>query len=409
MIRARLHFAFLNAGHLIDHMFMLVFATVAALALAREWGMEYAQLIPYATPGFIAFGLFSIPAGWLADKWSRQGMMTVFFIGIGIATALTGLAQTPVQIAAGLFAIGVFAAIYHPVGLALVIEGRQRTGMALALNGVFGNFGTAGAALLAGLLIDASGWRSAFFWPGALSVAVGLAYWATIVRTGPQDTTADETASADGAAAHADLGRKVLLRVFAVIFVSTAIGGVIYQSTTFAMPKVFDERLAGLAASASEVGLYVFGVFTIAAAGQLAVGYLIDRVSIRTVFAVIAALQAVFAVVLYQLSGMAALIACTVLMMAVFGQIPINDVLVGRLAHSQWRSRVYALRYIVTFTAMALAVPLIAWIHAVWDFATLFLVLAGAAVVTLSAVLALPRVRAITGGAAQAADCRAAD
>ena len=55
-MRDKLHYLFLNVGHFLDHLFMLVFATVAALALGREWGMSYGELIPYATPGFIAFG-----------------------------------------------------------------------------------------------------------------------------------------------------------------------------------------------------------------------------------------------------------------------------------------------------------------------------------------------------------------
>ena len=120
MNKDRLYFLLLNIGHFLDHLFMLVFATVAALALYREWGVTYAELLAYATPGFFAFGLFSLPAGWLADKWSRDGMMAVFFIGIGTASVVTSFASTPLQIGIGLFVMGVFAAIYHPVGLAIV-------------------------------------------------------------------------------------------------------------------------------------------------------------------------------------------------------------------------------------------------------------------------------------------------
>ena len=141
MKHRQLEFLFLNVGHFFDHLIILIFSAVAALALAREWGMGYAQLIPYATPGFVAFGLFAVPAGWLADKWSREGMMLVFFIGIGTAAVLTALADTPLQIGLGLFIIGMFGAIYHPVGLAMVVEGRVKTGMPLAVNGVFGNLG----------------------------------------------------------------------------------------------------------------------------------------------------------------------------------------------------------------------------------------------------------------------------
>ncbi len=109
--RDRLSFLFLNVGHFLDHLFTLVFATVAALALTREWGMSYSELVPYATPGFIAFGLFSLPAGRIADRWSRHGMMVVFFIGIGLAAIATGFAQTPLQIGVLLFVVGVLAPV----------------------------------------------------------------------------------------------------------------------------------------------------------------------------------------------------------------------------------------------------------------------------------------------------------
>ena len=110
--------------------------------------MTYAELIPYATPGFIMYAVCSIPAGWIADKWSREGMMAIFFIGIGAASMLTAIAQSPLQIGFGLFAIGCFAAIYHPVGLAMVVHGRIKTGVPLAVNGIFGNMGVASAALI---------------------------------------------------------------------------------------------------------------------------------------------------------------------------------------------------------------------------------------------------------------------
>lgn len=406
MTRDRLNFLFLNIGHFLDHLFVLIFATVAALRLTTEWGMSYAELIPYATPGFIAFGVCAIPAGWLADKWSREGMMTIFFIGIGACSILTSFAETPLQIGAGLFAIGVFAAIYHPVGLAMVVHGREKTGVPLAINGVFGNMGVASAALLTGYMIDAFDWRAAFVLPGVLSAATGIAY-AAFVFNG-RDIRAAEAASgaaAKKAAAGAlALDRSTLIRVFAVVFFSTAIGGLIFQSTTFALPKVFDERLAELAGSATAVGSYAFLVFAAAAFAQLIVGFMVDRYSVRTVFAVVAGLQAVFFAIMVQLTGLAALLVSLGFMLVVFGQIPINDVLVGRMTRSEWRSRVYALRYIVTFSVAATAVPMIAGIHAGWGFSALFIVMAVAASLIFVAVLTLPSTRAVTGQQAAAAE-----
>ena len=351
MRRNQIRFLFLNAGHFLDHLFMLVFATVAALRLNIEWGLSYAELVPYATPGFIAFGVCAILAGWLADRWSRQGMIVVFFIGIGLSSILTGLAQNPLQIAVGLTLIGIFAAIYHPVGLAMVVQDRDKTGMPLAINGVFGNLGVASAALLTGFLIDSAGWRSAFYLPGLVSILLGIAYWVFILR---------DSSSASGAGGNAGgvksqpvpVPRATLLRVFAVIFFTTAIGGLIFQSTTFALPRIFAERLGDFAVSATQVGWYAFLVFALAAMAQLLIGYLVDNHSLRLVFATVALLQALFFYLMTHLQGVAALLLAIAFMFVVFGQIPINDVLVGRMARSEWRSRAYALRYVVTFSVM---------------------------------------------------------
>ena len=399
MSRQRIHFVFLNLGHFLDHLFLLVFATVAALALAGEWGMGYGELIPYATPGFVAFGVCSMGAGWLADKWSREGMMTIFFIGIGLSSMATAMCQTPVQLAGGLFAIGVFAAIYHPVGLAMIVEGRERTGVPIAVNGIFGNLGVAGAALITGFLIDLCGWRWAFVVPGIVSIAAGIAYGA-FVRSAGGTGRVPEGRGGTTAAASFRLDRRTMVRVFAIILLSTTAGGLVFQSTTFALPKILDERLAGIADSAAAVGGFAFMVFAVAAFAQLAVGYLIDRFSLRLVFACVAGSQAVFFLVLQNLSGVAVLAASIGLMLFVFGQIPINDVLIGRITTSQWRSRAYGVRYVVTFTVMASALPLIGWIHTVWGFATLFVVLAAAAGLIFAGVLMLPRIAGITAATA---------
>ena len=389
MQRNQIQFGFLNIGHFLDHFFVLIFATAAALQLSNEWGMSYAQLIPYATPGFVAFGLFSIPAGWLADKWSREAMMAIFFIGIGISSILSSLASSPIEIAIGLTLIGVFAAIYHPVGLAMVVQGRDKMGLPLAVNGIFGNMGVASAALLTGYMIDTTGWRSAFLIPGVVTVALGVAY--AIFEYSGRRHRQQQAATAKSTRPPVELPRNLLIRVFTIIFVTTALGGLIFQSTTFALPKVFDERLADLASSASMVGWYSFLVFTIAAFAQLVAGHLVDHHSVRGVFAWVSFLQVIFFAAMIQMTGVPALAIATAFMLVVFGSIPVKDALVGRMARSEWRSRAYATSYIINFTVSAMAVPLIAWIHSGWGFDTLFAVLAIIALLITAGALLLPR------------------
>lgn len=386
MARARLNFLFLNVGHFLDHLFVLIFAT-AALHLIIDWEMSYAELIPYATPGFVAFGICAIPAGWLADKWSREGMMAVFFIGIGCCSILTSTADTPLHIAVCLTLIGMFASIYHPVGLAMVVQGRTKTGIPLAINGIFGNMGVATAALLTGILADTSGWRSAFILPGVFSILVGCLYLRFIQSHHNDDAN---TADSEGRIEQVPVSRHTLLRVFSIVLLTTAIGGFVFQSTTFGLPKIFDERLANLAGTTTLVGWYVFIVFSLAALAQLVVGYLVDKHETRTVFAWVALLQSALFFAMIELQGTVALVVAIAFMLVVFGQIPINDVLIGRISKSEWRSRAYALRYIVTFSVMASALPIISWIHGTWGFDVLFSALSGAALVIVAGALCLP-------------------
>jgi MFS family permease len=388
-MRERIHFLLLNVGHFMDHLFTLIFATVAALALHREWGLGYADLLKYATPGFFAFGVFALPAGWLADKWSRDGMMSVFFVGIGIASICTGFARTPFEIALGLFILGMFAAIYHPVGLAIVVEKWKNTGMRIAVNGVWGNLGVASAALITGYFIDHGGWRTAFLVPGVVSILIGVGYtalrWSEITRPRPRSVAATATQKLP-----TDV-KAMLLRVSMIVFLTTAVSSIVFQSTTFALPKVFDERLGGVAITATALGQLAFLVFALASIGQLIVGHFLDRLGPRAVFMTAAALQVIFFMMMPGLVDWPALLCALGFMLAAFGQIPINDYMIGRLADGQWRARIYGVRYVVSFTVLAAALPLIAFIYENWGFDALFRVLALSAAIILAAVSLLPQ------------------
>lgn len=402
--RERLSFFYLNVGHFLDHLFTLVYATVAALALHKEWGLSYAELLTYATPGFIAFGLFSLPAGRLADRWSRHGMMVVFFLGIGLASIATGFAQSPLQIGVLLFIVGVLAAIYHPVGLAMVVDSAKAsgTGMAIGINGVWGNLGVGSAALITGWFIDHGGWRAAFIVPGVISVLIGIAYWwherdaIAAARSKPKAAGATGSATA-GLSPDA---KAALFRLTAIVFFTTAVSSLVFQSTTFALPKVFDERLQGIAGSATNVGWLAFIVFAIASVAQLIVGSLLDTYGPRLVFMAVSAIQVVFFGIMPGFTDWWALAIALGFMLGAFGQIPINDYMIGRMAKSELRATIYGLRYIVSFTVLAAALPLIAYIHANHGFDMLFRVLAIAAAVIFAAVTLLPR-QIPEGGAAQ--------
>ena len=359
---------FLNLGHLLDHLAMLVFPT-AVVAIGREWGRPYSELLPLALGSFIAFGAFAIPAGWLADHWSRYKVLVLFFLGIGVSLFLTGFAQEPWQIAAGLTVTGAFAAIYHPVGIAMLVASPEKMGRALGWNGLWGNLGLAFAALLTGALVDSFGWRAAFFVPGVLCVFAGIAFLVLVRDPGKVKK------SSKSLGLHVDA--RMMTRIFSIMLIATACGGIIFNSTTIAMPKVFDERLSALTQTNFGIGALVAAVYTMAAFAQVVMGALIDRTELRRLMIGVGLVQIPMLWMAANLEGWAMLAAALLMMLAIFGQIPLNDAIVGRYVADEYRARVLGVRYVVSLGVAAVAVPMIAALHkTAGGFSNVFLVLA---------------------------------
>ncbi len=368
---------FLNLGHLLDHLAMLIFPT-AVLALGAEWNRPYSELLPLALGGFIAFGAFAIPAGWLADHWSRYRVLAIFFFGIGVSLFITGFSREPWHIAAGLTLVGAFAAIYHPVGIAMLVAAPQKMGSVLGWNGLWGNLGLAFAALLTGALVDLAGWRAAFFVPGLICLAVGVGFLALVKDPGRVKKTSKSIGL------HVD--GRTMARIFAVLLVATACGGIIFNSTTVSMPKVFDERLRALTETNFGIGALVAVVYTIAAFAQVAMGALIDRFELKRLMIGVALAQIPLLALAANLEGWAMLGAAVLMMLAVFGQIPLNDAIVGKYCADEYRARVLSVRYVVSLGVAAVAVPLIAVLHRTeGGFGNVFLVLAALAAGMLAA------------------------
>lgn len=384
MDQSRVTTVFINIGHFLDHLAMLIYAT-AVLAMTADFGLGYRQMLPLSLGGFIAFGGGSLPAGWLGDRWGRRNMMVVFFLGLGGALILTGFARNGWQIALCLTLVGLFASIYHPVGIALLVQDQKRLGRALGWNGVWGNLGLASAALIAGWFAEALSWRAAFIAPGLVTLAAGIAFTLLV----PDDVPAAARRAA--AKAQRPVPDALARRVFALLALATLCGGIIFAATTNAMPKIFDERLAALVHTTAGVGTLIFIVYAIAAMAQLLVGRLIDRYSLRGVFLPLALLQVPLLLLAGALSGWSMLVGAVVMMFVVFGLIPINDAMVALYAQEAWRSRVYAVRYIVSFGASLPAIPLAAYLQPKANgFAPLFGILAAIALGTLVAALLFP-------------------
>ena len=384
--RKRLAIGFMNLAHGLDHFVILIYPT-AVIELQVVYGQSYATLIALATASFVAFGLFSLPAGWLGDRWSRRDMMVGFYVGCGLSLLAAAFAPSLIWLGVALFALGMFAAIYHPVGTAMILENATLRGRTMAFNGVCGNIGVSLAAGVTAALTAAFSWRGAFLVPGLICIASGAVYYWLVPNQASH--TAKRSASADVV-----LSAPVAAMIFGLFVVVALSAGLVFNTISISLPKIVDERV-GNGISLIMVGGVTTAVFLCGAVAQLTVGRLVERFPLHILFAIAAVMQFTGVLWAAYASGISLIFALAFTMAAIYGQITLNDLVIARYTADAWRSRVYAVRYFLTFMVSGVAVSMIALLYARGGFN---LVLGATAVIALGFLVAVLLIALIANG-----------
>jgi MFS family permease len=371
----------LNTGHALDHLFLLIFAT-AVSAIAAEWGMVWQDLMPYTVGAFVMFGLGSLPSGRLGDLWGRRAMMVVFFLGMGASALLVASAPSVWPLAAALTVMGVFASIYHPVGIPMLVQGAKNPGFTIGVNGLAGNLGIAIAAILTGFLVKHAGWRTAFAVPGLVALACGVLFMVLAPK--------EDTPPARRPKKSVDLPRSVMARVVAVMTLSAISGSLIFNFTTNGNGHLLAERLRGLVDDPATLGVLLAVVYTVASFAQLVVGKLIDRMPLKWVYLPVVAAQVPLFFLAANVTGWPLYVLVLMFMIFVFGAIPFIDAMIVQYVDDRMRSRVAGVRLAVSFGVSSLAVWLLGPTVKAAGFTTLLMVMAGLATLTTLLVSLLP-------------------
>jgi MFS transporter, FSR family, fosmidomycin resistance protein len=375
---------FSQVGHTCSHLFMLLYPTVV-LSLEKEFDMSYGDLLVLMTTGNVLFGLAALPAGWLGDRWSTVGMMVIYFIGLGCSAILTGLMSSTFGLAVGLAMIGLFASIYHPVGMAWLVRNAKNRGRTLGLNGVFGSLGVASAAVVAGVLTEWISWRAAFILPGIAAVLIGLALAFLLSRGRVAETRRDVQP-------HAQPHRDSIVRAFVVLSITMLCNGLIFQSMSSALPKIFAERISGLTGgTVAGAGVLVSLVYFAAMGAQLVGGYLSDRYSTRTVYIATSFAQLPLYALAASLFGSPLFVAVLSAVLLQTIASPAENVLLSRYTPDKWRGTAFGAKFVLALGVGALGVPIVAYIHeTTMGFAWYFVFLAFMSLAVVLAALLLP-------------------
>ena len=382
---ARRQIVFINLAHCLTHYSLLILPT-AVLVMARAggaFGAHYGPILALATGMFVLYGVGSLPQGWLAARVGRKAMLAVFFVGTGLSLVGAGLVSTPLGLGLALAASGMFAAIYHPIGTAMLVDAAaDRPGRAIGINGVFGNLGVALAPVISAFLAQQSGWRAAFVVPGVVCLLAGLAW----LREPALDHHAQGMQRT-----FPEIPSALVRRAVIVLLLIAVVSGLVFNSFTLLLPKLMQERLASNPQLLPIVGALAFLVTLCGAITQFTVGHLIDRTTLKRVFLPLALVLAPALALLSTAEGWPLLVLAAMVAAVIFGQVTVNETMTARYISPALRTRMYSIRFFVGFLGGAAAAPLVGLIHErTGSLAAVIIVLAAFTLITLGCALFFP-------------------
>jgi FSR family fosmidomycin resistance protein-like MFS transporter len=340
-------------GHLIMHMFAACYFVIV-LAIEDDWAFSYDELINLWIVGSLLVGLGAVPAGWISDRWSRSGMIAIMFIGLGLASLSCGFSNGKSSLFISLSLLGLFCSIYHPAGISWVVNTSQETGKALGINNIFGGVGVGLGAAMSGMIINFYNWQTAFIVPGLVSLALGgLLIWhiasnrislANIVSTNFSQNPE----------------KGDYLRIIAIMLISMACIGFVFQILQTSLPKVIDIRLGeSLSLGTAKIGMAVAAIYVISGLTNYLGGILADRYSEKLIYVVGILGQGIMLLLLANLSSYILIIVSMIAVALNSGILPAENILLARFAPQKYQSVVYGVKFIVTFVMAPIAVMLI--------------------------------------------------
>ena len=344
---------YLNIGHLLDHFMMLIFAK-AAFDAGREFGLSYEEIIVYGTLGVILFGAAAPLAGWLADKYSRAILITIYPFGLSLGAMLAAFSSSTEMLGISLGVVGFFAAIYHPVGIAMITKRPGKVGLRLGINGVWGNMGVALAPILTGFLIAYADWRLGFVIPALMCLSFGISQLFAFIEL---DETRPQTPKVKNNKSVSVLteGWQTVLLCLSIVTLS---GGFIFGSLTFLIPRIFEVNMLQISNDVAITGLLAGLVYAIASFSQIGTGWLVDKVPPKFVLSAMGLGQLIFIYIASQSSDYGLLFIMLAAMIFVFGQVPITDVILVKYVKDSWRGRVLSIKFMVNLSAGASVLPI---------------------------------------------------
>ena len=261
-----------TSSHSLVHMYEGVLPPLIPL-LVGEFSTDYFHLGIVVTVFSYAFGLGSLPAGYLSDRVGPRRLITLYLFGAGFLSVCilpVGSLWT-YGILMGL--IGLFCSPFHPASNTLISHGIREKGRAFGINGIAGSLGIAIVPALSAWIGSAIVWKAPHVLFGLLGIGIGF-FSMTVPRWPVKKGSVGV-----GKESEAGLSKISYLNLI-VFFTSAAALGLTYKGIMTFLPTYMGQNvhLSFFKLDTVAIGGTIATIALLSgAAGQYVAGQLVDR------------------------------------------------------------------------------------------------------------------------------------
>jgi MFS family permease len=269
--------------------------------------------------------------------------------------------------------------------MAWLVRNAENRGKAMGVNGIFGGLGAALGGIVAGGLTDAFGWRAAFFVPGLIVLATGLAFLFSLWKGQVREVKEDRKPQAPPS-------RAETWRAGIVLTLTMLCTGLVYQTTQPALPKLFEAKLGDMLGDGLiGVGGAVTFVYAVAGLFQVVAGHWADRYPLKYVYGGVYLVQMPLLLLAAWVGGLPLFLAALAMVCLNLAGIPAENSLLARYTPAKWRGTAFGMKFVLSFGVSGMGVPLMAIIlKSTGELVWVFLLLAVMAALVAGLSLLLP-------------------
>ena len=366
-------------SHTLCHTFMLIFP-LALVSIKTEYGFSFFAVGTLGMIGYLFFGIGSMPAGFLIDRFGPKQMLTIGIFGMSLSSLTISLAQsTAFMVFFGMLSLGCFASIHHPAALTMISTTfRKDRGKAFGIHAAFGSLGIAIAPLITGILISNLNWRYAYLASAIVGFVIAL------FSLSVDDPPVIER-RAPGSRKRLDNPFSTQRSVnYCVIFIlicfTSALFGLIYRGILTYLPIHFSDNCLFLKDNYFLVGCLMTFVLMFGAIGQYYGGVISDRLKIKEYGIIF-----MFTMISILLFGMAIMqntilvILSGLLCILMFTFQPIQNYIIAESTQKRRRGISYGINYGVIFGFGSVATSIFGWLIDLANVNVIFMVMGGLA------------------------------